>query len=116
MGEKTITPLGGFPHYGIVNEDYMMIKGCCAGVKKRVVTLRKSLLVQTSRNAQEEISSSSSTLPPSSVMAASRLRRRRSSSWDRPSRRSRSDPVVLKSNWNTIFSMCLVFVVHHWHT
>jgi len=33
----------------------MMIKGCCAGVKKRVVTLRKSLLVQTSRNAQEEI-------------------------------------------------------------
>merc|ERR1711904_478862 len=55
LTEKTITPLGGFPHYGIVNEDYMMIKGCCAGVKKRVVTLRKSLLVQASRNAQEEI-------------------------------------------------------------
>merc|ERR1711998_373055 len=28
LTEKTITPLGGFPHYGIVNEDYMMIKGC----------------------------------------------------------------------------------------
>merc|ERR1711998_478934 len=55
LTEKSITPLGGFPHYGSVNEDYLMVKGCCAGVKKRVVTLRKSLLVQTSRNAQEEI-------------------------------------------------------------
>ncbi len=24
--EKDITPMGGFPHYGIVNEDYVMIK------------------------------------------------------------------------------------------
>ena len=39
--EKTITPLGGFPHYGEVNNDYMMIKGCCVGPKKRVITLRK---------------------------------------------------------------------------
>lgn len=23
---KDITPMGGFPHYGIVNEDYLMIK------------------------------------------------------------------------------------------
>ena len=44
--------MGGFPHYGIVNEDYIMIKGCCVGVKKRVLTLRKTLLNQTSRNAQ----------------------------------------------------------------
>jgi large subunit ribosomal protein L3e len=42
--EKKITPMGGFPHYGVVNEDYMMIKGSCPGVKKRVITLRKSLL------------------------------------------------------------------------
>jgi len=55
LTEKAITPLGGFPHYGTVAEDYVMIKGCCAGVKKRVITLRKTLLVQTSRNAQEEI-------------------------------------------------------------
>jgi len=47
--------MGGFPHYGVVNEDFVMIKGCCGGVKKRAITLRKSLLVQTSRNAQEEI-------------------------------------------------------------
>ena len=56
LTEKSITPMGGFPHYGIVNEDYIMIKGCCVGVKKRVLTLRKTLLNQTSRSAQEEIS------------------------------------------------------------
>merc|ERR1712022_74158 len=31
---KGITPLGGFPHYGEVNEDYIMIKGACPGVKR----------------------------------------------------------------------------------
>jgi len=55
LTEKAITPLGGFPHYGIVNEDYVMIKGCCAGTKKRVVTLRKSLLVHTRRSALENV-------------------------------------------------------------
>ena len=53
--DKEITPMGGFAHYGIVREDYIVIKGCCMGVKKRCVTLRKSLLQQTSRNALEEI-------------------------------------------------------------
>lgn len=24
--KKDITPMGGFPHYGIVNEDYLMLK------------------------------------------------------------------------------------------
>jgi len=52
---KGITPLGGFPHYGEVNEDYVMIKGACPGVKRRVITLRKSLCAQTSRTAKEEI-------------------------------------------------------------
>lgn len=55
LTEKTITPMGGFPHYGEVNNDYIMIKGCCVGTKKRVVTLRKTLLNQTSRNALEQI-------------------------------------------------------------
>nr|GMD23712.1 60S ribosomal protein L3 [Ipomoea batatas] len=40
--EKDITPMGGFPHYGV-------------GPKKRVVTLRQTLLNQTSRVALEEI-------------------------------------------------------------
>uniref|UniRef100_A0A453HM54 Uncharacterized protein n=1 Tax=Aegilops tauschii subsp. strangulata TaxID=200361 RepID=A0A453HM54_AEGTS len=39
--EKDITPMGGFPHYGVVKADYLMIKGCCVGPKKRVVTLRQ---------------------------------------------------------------------------
>ncbi|KAI3834162.1 hypothetical protein MKW98_018212 [Papaver atlanticum] len=38
--EKDITPMGGFPHDGIVNEDYLLIKGCCAGPKKRVIKLK----------------------------------------------------------------------------
>lgn len=53
--QKDITPIGGFPHYGVVKEDYLMMKGCCVGSKKRVVTLRQSLLKQTSRLAMEEI-------------------------------------------------------------
>nr|GMC95556.1 60S ribosomal protein L3 [Ipomoea batatas] len=40
--EKDITLMGGFPHYGV-------------GPKKRVVTLRQTLLNQTSRVALEEI-------------------------------------------------------------
>jgi large subunit ribosomal protein L3e len=55
LTDKTITPLGGFPHYGEVNEDFVMIKGGCVGPKKRVITLRKTLLTQTSRNALEQI-------------------------------------------------------------
>jgi large subunit ribosomal protein L3e len=53
---KTITPMGGFPHYGVVDEDYIMLKGSVAGTKKRVITLRKSLLSVTKRTALEEIS------------------------------------------------------------
>ena len=53
--EKDITPMGGFAHYGIVNEDFVMLKGCVMGTKKRVVTLRQSLYKQTSRKALEDI-------------------------------------------------------------
>lgn len=56
LTEKDITPLGGFPHYGIINEDWLMVKGAVVGTKKRILTLRKSLLVHTSRNALEQIS------------------------------------------------------------
>lgn len=41
LTDKSITPMGGFPHYGEVNNDFVMIKGCCMGPKKRVITLRK---------------------------------------------------------------------------
>lgn len=40
---KTINPMGGFPHYGNIKNDYVMLKGCVTGPRKRVVTLRKSL-------------------------------------------------------------------------
>ncbi|XP_020789257.2 60S ribosomal protein L3-like [Boleophthalmus pectinirostris] len=53
--QKTITPVGGFPHYGEVNNDFVMVKGCVVGAKKRILTLRKSLLVHTSRKSKEEI-------------------------------------------------------------
>jgi len=55
LTQKAITPLGGFPHYGVVDEDYVMLKGCVMGPKKRVITLRKSLVPQWSRNALEAI-------------------------------------------------------------
>merc|ERR1712137_220317 len=55
LTEKSITPMGGFPHYGCVNEDWLMVKGCIVGPKKRVIVLRKSLVKQTSRSALEKI-------------------------------------------------------------
>jgi len=55
LTEKNITPLGGFPHYGVVNDWFVMLKGAVMGPKKRVITLRKSLVAQTSRSALEEI-------------------------------------------------------------
>jgi len=55
LTEKTITPMGGFPHYGVVNQDFIMLRGCCMGPKKRVITLRKSLLLQTKRKATEKV-------------------------------------------------------------
>ena len=53
--EKQITPLGGFPHYGVIKNDFLMLKGAIVGTKKRVITLRKSLHAQVSRSALEEI-------------------------------------------------------------
>jgi len=53
---KGITPMGGFPHFGIIREDWVMIKGSVPGTIKRPITLRKTILPQTSRSALEEIS------------------------------------------------------------
>jgi len=55
LTEKGITPMGGFSHYGEVTQDWLMIKGTVAGPRKRIVTLRKSLLPQVSRKAVEKI-------------------------------------------------------------
>lgn len=53
--EKAITPLGGFPHYGEILNDWIMLKGGVIGTKKRCITLRQSLLSGTKRAALEEI-------------------------------------------------------------
>jgi len=53
--EKTITPLGGFPHYGEVRNDFLMIRGCTVGPRKRVITLRKSLMTSFRRRLMEKI-------------------------------------------------------------
>jgi len=55
LTDKAITPLGGFPHYGVVKNDFILIKGCCIGPKKKVLLLRKSLLTQTKRFATEDV-------------------------------------------------------------
>lgn len=55
LTEKSITPLGGFPHYGVVDEDWLMLKGAVVGIKKRVITLRKSLLAHSSRKSMEKM-------------------------------------------------------------
>ncbi len=52
---KGITPMGGFPHYGEINEDWVMIKGCVAGAKKRAITLRKSVVAPTKRSHHEPL-------------------------------------------------------------
>ena len=47
--------LGGFVRYGEVKNDFLLLKGAIPGVKKRVVTLRKSMFTHTSRRALEKV-------------------------------------------------------------
>jgi len=55
LTDKTITPLGGFVKYGIVREDYLLIKGTVPGPIKRVMTLRKPLRTKTNKAFTEQI-------------------------------------------------------------
>lgn len=55
LTEKGITPVGGFPHYGEVNEDWVMLKGCIAGSKKRPITIRKCLIKSAKRSHLEPL-------------------------------------------------------------
>ena len=47
--------MGGFVRYGEVKNDFILLKGSVPGVKKRVMTLRKSMFVHTSRKALEKV-------------------------------------------------------------
>jgi len=55
VGKKQITPMGGFVRYGEVKNDFVLLKGSIPGVKKRVMTLRKSMFPHTSRKALEKV-------------------------------------------------------------
>merc|ERR1711887_467942 len=55
LTEKTINPMGGFPHYGNVVNDFIMLKGGCVGSKNRILVMRKSLKPRVSRSALEKI-------------------------------------------------------------
>jgi len=55
LTEKGITPVGGFPHYGVINEDWIMLKGCVGGSRKRPITLRKSIVTPTRRSHMEPL-------------------------------------------------------------
>jgi len=54
--KKDINPLGAFVRYGLVKNDFLLIKGSCTGVRKRVLTLRKSTMTHTSRRHLEKAS------------------------------------------------------------
>ncbi|WVN87342.1 60S ribosomal protein L3 [Cryptococcus depauperatus CBS 7841] len=56
LTKKSITPMGGFVRYGIVKNDFIMVKGTCVGPVKRIVTLRKALRTHTSRAHTEKVS------------------------------------------------------------
>ena len=47
--------MGGFGHYGIVKNDYIMIKGCCVGIRKRTLMLRKAMFPKTSSGENNAI-------------------------------------------------------------
>ena len=49
LTEKGITPVGGFPHYGVVTNDWLMIKGGVPGTKKRPITMRKTIVADIKR-------------------------------------------------------------------
>ncbi|OAF70796.1 hypothetical protein A3Q56_01487 [Intoshia linei] len=55
LTEKSITPMGGFPHYGVVKNDFILLKGCTMGCRKRVLTLRKSLNPPVTPSALEKV-------------------------------------------------------------
>jgi len=53
--EKSINPVGAFPHYGQITQDFIMVKGCIQGPPRRNITLRKQIYQRTHRVSREEI-------------------------------------------------------------
>jgi large subunit ribosomal protein L3e len=55
LTKKAITPIGGFPHYGEVKNEFLIIKGSCMGNRKRPIVLRRPLLTHYKRKDMEKI-------------------------------------------------------------
>mmetsp|Transcript_34381 Transcript_34381/g.81991 ORF Transcript_34381/g.81991 Transcript_34381/m.81991 type:complete len:86 (+) Transcript_34381:936-1193(+) len=53
--KKSITPMGGFPYYGEVKNDFLILKGCIIGSKKRSIVLRKTISFKKKKNRNENI-------------------------------------------------------------
>mmetsp|Transcript_12890 Transcript_12890/g.26318 ORF Transcript_12890/g.26318 Transcript_12890/m.26318 type:complete len:85 (+) Transcript_12890:644-898(+) len=47
--------MGGFVQYGVITNDWLMLKGGIVGTKKRAITLRKSMMNHSSRKHLEAI-------------------------------------------------------------
>ncbi|KAK4405067.1 60S ribosomal protein L3-1 [Sesamum angolense] len=70
--DKDITLMGGFPHYGVVKDGYLMIKGCCVGPKKGLLLFINHSSTRLLVSPLKKLSSRSFTPHPSSDMDASR--------------------------------------------
>jgi len=55
LTKKNITPMGGFVGYGVVKQDFVMLKGSCPGVRRRPITLRKVITQLSSTYSKEDI-------------------------------------------------------------
>merc|ERR1712134_90437 len=55
LTKKAITPVGGFPHYGEVKNEFLIIKGSCMGGRKRPIVLRRPLITHHKNKDLEKI-------------------------------------------------------------
>jgi len=53
--KERITPDGGFLNYGVVKNDYILVKGSVGGPMKRLVRLRKAIRMQGAKVSKPEI-------------------------------------------------------------
>ena len=50
-----INPKGGFKHYGLVDGDYMIVRGTIPGVPKRLIKLRQPIRSKPTKNVEPKI-------------------------------------------------------------
>jgi large subunit ribosomal protein L3 len=50
-----INPKGGFKHFGVVEGDYMIVRGTIPGVPKRLIKLRQPIRSKPAKNAEPKI-------------------------------------------------------------